>query len=292
MSIASVAPNNELPDYAAEVTARLRKDYALLLQSVADVLQRLRDLPKMIEDESTLSAYATPITEARDLRKRLEAYHDAEKAPFLRGGQGCDQFFFGEMAKLGRRTEKEPAGAIDIAQARVDDHMQRKLEVERAAREAVAAEERRKAEAIRKREEEARQAALEASQKAARARNTENPENIAAHHAEEQRQARIAEDARRASVLAEQQAEDARIDTLAPAADMTRTRLQGGALATMGTIPFVQITDVTLLNKERLWPHLKEEHILMALKAWAKTTSHKTPMTGAVIELRNKGRIT
>src|SRR6266581_4168891 len=128
--------NNELPDYAAEVTARLRKDYARLLESVSDVLQRLRELPKDITDESTLSAYATPITEACDLRKRLIAYHDAEKAPFLRGGQGCDQFFFGEIAKLGRRGNREPAGAIDIAEARVDDFMQRKLTAEREAREA------------------------------------------------------------------------------------------------------------------------------------------------------------
>lgn len=281
--------NNELPDYAAEVTARLRKDYALLLESVAEVLQRLRELPKVIEDETTLSAYATPITEARDLRKRLEVYHDAEKAPFLRGGQGCDQFFFGEMAKLGRRTEREPAGAIDIAQARVDDHMQRKLTAEREAREAIAAEERRKAEVIRKREEDARQAALEASQKAARARNAEN---IAAHQAEANRQAAIAEQARRASALAEQEAEDARIDTLAPAADMTRTRLEGGALATMGSTPFVQVIDRNLLNRELLWAHFKDDDILKAVKGWAKTTGHKVPMAGAVIELRNKGRIT
>lgn len=286
---ASPARNNELPDYAAEVTARLRKDYALLLESVSDVLARLRALPKSIDDEGVLDDYSKVIVEARDLRKRLVAYHDAEKAPFLRGGQGCDQFFFGEISKLGRRGERDPAGGIDIAEARVDDHMQRKLAAEREAREAVAREEARKAEEIRKREEEARAAAQAAADKAARARNAEN---IKAHQAEAERQAAIAEREHLASAQAAMAAEDARIDTLAPAADMTRTRLQGGALATMGTVPFVQITDVTLLNKERLWPHLKEEHILMALKSWAKTTSHKTPMTGAVIELRHKGKIT
>jgi hypothetical protein len=45
------------------------------------------------------------------------------------------------------------------------------------------------------------------------------------------------------------------------------------------------------LDKDLLWPFLKEEHILMALKAWAKTKSHKTPMAGAVIEMRNRGGI-
>ncbi|HMH98992.1 MAG TPA: hypothetical protein VK577_20850 [Bradyrhizobium sp.] len=284
----SVISNNEVPDYAAEVMARLRKDYALILENTSNILARLRALPNPIEDEATLSDYSKVIVEARDLRKRLAAYHDAEKAPFLRGGQGCDQFFFGEIGKLGRRGDREPAGGIDIADARVDDYMQRKLAAEREAREALAAIERRKAEEIRQREEKARQAALEASQRAARARNAET---IAAHRAEADRQAIIAAEERARQLVADQEAEDARIDTLAPAADMTRTRLESGALATMNTTPFVQITDVTLLNKERLWPHLKEEHILMALKSWAKTTSHKTPMTGAVIELRNKGGI-
>lgn len=286
---ASPARNNELPDYAAEVTARLRKDYALLLESVSDVLARLRALPKSIDDEGTLDDYSKVIVEARDLRKRLVAYHDAEKAPFLRGGQGCDQFFFGEISKLGRRGERDPAGGIDIAEARVDDHMQRKLAAEREAREAVAREEARKAEEIRKREEEARAAAQAAADKAARARNAEN---IKAHQAEANRQAVIAAEARARQIVADQQAEDARIDTLAPAADMTRTRLEGGALATMAQIPFVQVTDRSLLNMERLWPHFKDEDILKAVKAWAKTTGHKVPMAGAVIELRHKGKIT
>src|SRR6266487_589787 len=200
----SLIKNNELPDYAAEVMARLKKDYAQHLKSVSDILQRLRELPKVIEDESTLSAYATPITEARDLCKRLGASHDAEKAPFLRGGQGCDQFFFGEISRLMRRGEREPAGAVDIAQARVDDYMQRKLAAEREAREAIAREEARKAEEIRKREEAARAAALEATQKAARARNAEI---IAAYRAEANRQAIIAAEERSRQIVADQQAE-------------------------------------------------------------------------------------
>jgi hypothetical protein len=288
MNIASLAPTNEQPDYAAEVMGRLSKDYAILLETVADVLSRLRALPPTIEDENTLSAYASIVTEGRDLRKRLEVYHDHEKSPYLRGGQGCDQFFFGAIDKLGRRNPKNPAGGLDIADARVDDFMQRKLAAERAKRAAEAAE---AARILREAEEKAaaeRRAAQEAIEAAARARK---PENVEAHREAAAGHAIAAQEATAAVTVAAERAEDARIDTLASAADLTRTRLDSGALATMGQVPFVQIVDVTKLDMAALWPHLKEEHILMALKAWAKVKSHKTPMAGAVIEMRNKGRI-
>lgn len=284
----SLAPTNEQPDYAAEVVSRLSRDYQQLTDSVADVLARMAQLPKVVEDEETLNKYANLIKEARDLNKRLDVYHDAEKAPYLRGGQGCDQFFFGQSDKLARRKNGNPAGGIDIAEARVDDFMQRKLASERAERARIAAEEQRKADEERRRIAAAAAAAAEAAAKAARARNAEI---IAEHQRVAAEQARIAEEGRAAALLAQQQAEDAAIDTKASAADMTRTRLEGGAVATMAQVPFVQIDDVTLLSKELLWPFLKEEHILMALKAWAKTKSHKTPMPGATIELRNKGQV-
>lgn len=275
-------------DYAAEVVSRLSKDYGELQNSVADVLARLRALPKEITDESALEDYSKVIRDGRDLRKRLDAYHDAEKTVFLRSGQGVDQFFFGLEEKLARRKPRDPAGGLDVADARVDDYMQKKLAAERAERERIASEERAKADAIRRQEEEARRAADEAAAKAARARNAGN---VAAHQAEAERQRKLADEAREAEILAAQRADDARIDTKASAADMTRTRLDTGAVATMAQVPFVQIDDATKLDMAALWPFLKEDHILMALKAWAKTKSHKTPMAGATIELRNKGQV-
>ncbi len=284
----NIAATNEQPDYAAEVVSRLSKDYAELSNSVADILNRLRSLPKTIENDGQLDDYAKIIREARDLNKRLDVYHDAEKAPYLRGGQGCDHFFFGQQDKLARRNKNNPAGGIDIADARVDAYMQEKLRIEREIRERAAAEERRKAAEEQAKVDAARKAAEEAAAKAARARNEEN---IAAHRAEAEKQADIAAEALKVAQLAAQQAEDARIETKASAADMTRTRLDSGAIGTMGTVPFVEIEDITLLDKNLLWPFLKEDHVLQALKAWAKTKSHKTPMAGAIIELRNKGQV-
>lgn len=275
-------------DYAAEVVSRLSKDYSELMNSVATTLASLRGLPKEIADEPTLEAYSKVIRDGRDLKKRLDAYHDAEKQPYLRSGQGVDQFFFGLEEKLARRKPRDPAGGLDVADARVDDYMQKKLAAERAERERIAAEERRKADEIHRQQEAAAAAAREADAKAARARNAEN---IAAHQAEAERNRRAAEEARAAEILAEQKADDARIDATASAADMTRTRLDTGAIATMAQVPFVQIDDVTKLDMAALWPHLKEDAILSALKAWAKVTSHRKPMAGATIELRNRGQV-
>lgn len=275
-------------DYAAEVVSRLSKDYAQLMVSVSETLARLRDLPKQIDDEVVLNDYASVIRDARDLNKRLESHHDAEKAPYLRSGQGVDQFFFGQMDRLGRRKKGDPAGGIDVAEARVDDFMQRKLRAEREERQRIAAEEYRRAALEQERVNIARRAAAEAEAKAARARNEQN---IAAHRAEAERQARLAEEGRQAAELAAQQADDARIDTLTSAADLTRTRLENGGLATMASVPFVEVVDASQLDMVALWPHIKEAAILDALKAWAKTTGYKRPMAGAVIEMRSKGKV-
>jgi hypothetical protein len=45
------------------------------------------------------------------------------------------------------------------------------------------------------------------------------------------------------------------------------------------------------LDKEKLWAFLKDDDVLKALKAWAKTTSHRQPMAGAIIELRDESVI-
>jgi chromosome condensin MukBEF ATPase and DNA-binding subunit MukB len=166
--------------------------------------------------------------------------------------------------------------------------MQRLLEAEQAKRDAEAREAARKLKEEQDRLEALRKAAEEAEAKAARARK---PENIEAHQAAAEE---LHEAAARNEFFverAEEAAEDARIDTLAKPADMVRTRLAGGQLATMAQQPEVKILDASKLDKELLWPFIKEEHLLMALKAWAKTKSYKTPMAGAHIKMANKGQL-
>jgi hypothetical protein len=284
----SIAPTNERPDYAQEVIDRLTRDYDHLLTSVSDVTARFAALPETIRDEYDLSQYGAVIADARELKKRLDAYHDAEKAPYLNGGRGCDNFFFGEIDRLIRRSKGAAPGWIDIADSRVDSFMQEKLRAERARRQAEEEAMRAKLRAAEEAAEAARRAEQEALAKAARARNQAN---IDANRAKAAEEALAAEKARQQAALAAQQAEDARIDTLATAADMTRTRLDSGHLATMKQVPFVQVVDRRLLDRGALWAHFKDSDIEAALKSWAKTTEYKCQMAGAVIEMRNKGQL-
>lgn len=282
MTDAAPIGHNVAPDYAEMIAERLQADYAELIKGARGLLDEARALPTHINDDYDLKAHATLIERLRDSASRLKAFHITEKEPHLRAGQAVDTFFFSWWEKLARRNAKDKPGAADILQARVNDFMNRKLAEERRVREEAAAAARAEEERIRREQAEAQRRADEAAAAAARARKAEN---VAAHEKQALEQAAAAEQLRAQQLAAQQISDDARIDTLAKSADMVRTRLDGGPMVTMRQVPVVLIEDVTKLNKELLWAHLKEEHVLMALKAWAKTTSHKKQMDGAVIKM-------
>lgn len=274
--------HNVAPDYAATITDRLEQDYAELTKGAQALLEEARLLPKEITSDEEMGPHATLIERMRDTSARIESFRVVEKEPHMRASQAVDQFFFGWFEKLARRAKTGKPGAADILQARVNDYMQRKLDAERRARAAAEAAARAAEEALRKEREEAARKAAEAHAAAERARKAEN---IKAH------ELRAAEEAAKAAQLAAEQAraaeaaDDARIDTLAKPADMVRTRLEGGPMVTMRQVPVVVIEEVEKLDMAKLWPHLKEEHILTALKAWAKTTGYKKQMAGATIKM-------
>jgi hypothetical protein len=274
--------HNVSPDYAATITAQLEKDYAELLSNSAALLDEARAMPKEVTEENQLTSFASLIDRLRDTAARFLTFHVSEKEPHLRAGQAVDTFFFRNAEKLQRRNKKDNPGAADILHARVDAFMQAKLLREREAREEAARKAREEEDRIAAAAAKAAQQAVDDAAAAARARK---PENVAAL------QTSAADNKAAAQALlaqlnqASSKADDARIDTLAKPADMVRTRTEGGQLITMKQVPFVALEDRTKLDMAELWPHLKDEHILMALKAWARTKDHKTPMAGAVIKM-------
>lgn len=274
--------HNVSPDYAATIADRLGEDYAELVNGVRKLLDEARTMPPAINSDTEMAPVASLIERMRDTASRIKTFHTTEKEPHLRAGQAVDQFFFGWWEKLARRKTTDKAGAADILQARVNDYMQRKLDAERKARAEAEAKARAAEEALRREREEAARKAQEAAAAAERARKQSN---IDAHAK------RAAEEAEKAAALAAEQAraaqaaDDARIDTLAKPADMVRTRLEGGPMVTMRQVPVVVIEDVSLLDLEALRPHIKEEALLQALKAWAKVTGHKKQMAGAVVKM-------
>ena len=286
----AVAGNNEAPDAAKEVTDRLAREYASISATVTELLDEARAAPKVINDEEQHEQAAKLIVRMRDVKKRLEALHDSEKQPYLRGGIGVDQFFFGLWDKLLRRKNTNKPGAVDILQDRVTNYLERKLAEERRLRaeaERVAREAREKAEAEAREKARLAQEAIEA---AARARSEAKKEE---HRAEAAAQSAAAQSAAAAAAVAAQKAEDARVEQLVKPADIVRTRFEDGGMSTMGTEPYADIIDEEKLsstpgNIEKLWRFIPLEQKAKALRAWAKNTGHTQQMEGASIGKRNK----
>lgn len=286
----SVVGDNAAPDYAREVTDRMAKDYAELAKTVTDQLDEARDLPTKIEDgdESMLAKFAALIKRLRDTAGRIDSHHKKEKEPYLRGGQAVDQFFFALGIKLQRAKKADQPGAVDILMARFDDYMQRKLAAEQLARQReldrLAAEE----EAARVRAAAALATEEEARAAAERARK---PEKIEEKTAIANEAAVVADSAKVDVLVSADKTDAAELRTKASAPDMTRTRLDGGAIGTMATEKFAEVVDKDKLDKDKLWPHISLEAIEKALRGYAATTSYKVPMDGANIGTRAKARV-
>jgi chemotaxis protein histidine kinase CheA len=284
----AVIGDNKAPNYAAQITESLQRDYAASVEALAKLLDDARAAPTVVEDDETMGVLARLVKSFRDTTSRLEAFRVAEKEPHFRAGQAVDGFFNAMIDKCARRDRKNKPGASDVLQARIDDYQQRKLaaeqerrriEAERAAREA-----REKAAA----EEKARREAEEARLAAERARKPETKAEKAG--AAEQAQA-AASAAISASAAAEARAEDAYVETLARPADIVRTRVDEGPLVTMQQVGYAEIEDDTKLDMTKLWPFISIDAKEKALRAWAKSTGHRQQMTGAAIGHRNKSAV-
>jgi hypothetical protein len=289
----AVPGSNEAPDYAKEVTDRLAGEYIGLTNTLAELLDEARAMPKEVTSEADALMLGALIKRLRDLDGRAEGVRVLEKEPYLRGGNAVDSFFNAMRDKIGRRVKtdrKSTAGAIDILQARINDFQERRLAEERARREA---EERAAREAARKAAEEAARIAREAAEKAAAAERARKAENQAARAAEAAALEEKAAIAREQAAQAEEKAEDARIATLAKPADMTRLRGSdsSGAGVTLTTKqePYAILVDRYKLDMSKLLPFFTDAEIEKALRQWAKTTGFREKMEGAEIGFRNAG---
>lgn len=280
----AVVGSNEAPDYAQTVTAEMQRDYEEVTATVAGLLDEARALPGEVVDDESMGAFARLIKRMRDTTARIEAFRTKEKEPYLRGGNAVDGFFHALATKIARKARTDKPGAADILQARLDAYNQRKLVEEQERRRRVAEEEARVAREKLAQERLASEAAEAARLAAERARK---PENVVAKAAVADAREAEASAAGVEAILAAGRAEDAHVATLAKPADLVRTRIDD-ALVTMGTEPYAEIVDAALLDKETLWPFISEDAKAKALRAWAKTTGHRTQMAGASIGKRPK----
>ena len=282
----AVAGDNEAPDYAQQVTERMRDEYGQVEKTVAELLDEARELPKAIDNDETKGKFTQLIKRFRDVKIRLEAFHAKEKEPFFRGGQAVDQYFFGMIDKCMRRNKTNNPGAADVLGKRLTEYDDR-IEAERRAKLAREAEEaRRIAEAARREEERLAREAEEARLAAERARV---PEKIAEKEAVATVKEVAADAATVEVAVATAKAEDTHIATLVKSADLMRHRdEESGTLSTRAMEKYAEVVDRNKLDFIKLAPFFNMDAVEKALRGWAANTGYTQSMDGAAIGKRPK----
>lgn len=269
--------HNSPPDYAKQVTDRMAQEYAELANTVTNRLADAREtVPESVETDADLKIVTDAVVNMRDLTKRVLTIHQAEKEPYLRSGQGVDNFFFAMRDRLDKASQ--------IIGERGNVYNRRKVAEERARREREAAEAARIAREAQEAKDKAAREAVELAEAAARARKPENIERLETAAVDKTLEA---QNLQIDTMMAADAASLAHNATLVKSADIARQRFDTGHMSTMKQVGYVEITDTTKLDLETLRPFFTEKELLRVLKAWAKTTGHKRQMAGATIEMRD-----
>jgi hypothetical protein len=255
------AGHNIVPSH---ITERLEADFAALLAAAADELNTAEQLPEIVANSTDMAEVGAMIVKLRDLGARAESHRKAEKEIWLRGGEAVDAFFF--------RRLRDPLNLMRrVLSRRLDVFKQRQLAEARARREAEAVE-------ARQQQQEAQRTREEAEIAAGRARSSESK----SQREQEAAAARVESD------VADARAEDATLQTKTAAGRMVGEHFEGerSGLVTMRRQEVCFIDDVQKLDLEMLRPYFKEEHLLAALRIWARATNFTRQMPGATISLR------
>lgn len=279
-------------DQAQVVTERLALDYSESVRNVDRLLGEANSMTDNVTSEPEALAIGGVIKRLGDLDKRLEAFREAEKQVFLRGGNAVDSFFFAQRDKLRRRPGNRSAklGAADILQAKINIWRgkvaaaeRERLDRERLEAARIAREEQAK---LRQAQEEAE----EAMRALGRARSAATQEAR-----RQEMEVKAAEEARlrAAAELAAERAKEAVSATYVKTADITRVRgtdaSGAGVLLTTRTEGYAVLLDRTLIDIEALREYFTDFELTKALNAWAKSRGYKEQMPGAEIGHRNVG---
>jgi hypothetical protein len=273
-------------DYAKEVSERLQGEYASLAVTVNGLVDSAEAITEVTAE--TKPVVVDLIKNIRDAKTRIEGLHGLEKQPYLRQGQGVDQFFFGLWDRLIRRDKKNRPGAADRLGAMLTEYDVRVLAEENERRRKHAEEAARIEAARLKAQQEAERLAEEARLKAERARTEAT---TAAKRKEAEEAERLAAEARVNATVATAKAEETHVATLSRPADIMRTRTDTGTLSTMQQETYAEIENPGLLDMAKLWGFVPFEAKQKALNAWARSTDWREPMAGAKVGRRPKSTV-
>lgn len=279
----AIIGGNDAPDFAKMEVERLSADYGILGTTVQALLDEAAVIPDRIEDDQTKGAVVSLIKRMRDATRRIENFHDVEKQPHLRRGQGVDQYFFGLWDKLAKRAKPNRDGAADGLQKKLTEYDTRKL-AEENERRRLAAEEAARVERIAR---EAREKAeREAQEKAEAAERARAPQKVEEKTAAAGAAAAVASTARVEEAVAAAAAEEAHINTLARPADIMRQRGEDGTLSTMGTEKFAEITDREALDLNKLRPYISTPDLEKALRSYAGSVGYSNDASAQIAGAR------
>lgn len=265
---------NDALDYAKLEVERLGQDYGELAQvTVPGLIAEAEAIPDVIPDDETKGRVTSLIKRMRDATKRIESFHDVEKQPHYRRGQGVDQFFFGLWDLIAKRDRKGRDGVADVLQRRLTEYDVRKLAEENERRRVAAEGAARIEREARERREKAEREEREKREAAERARA---PAKIEEKTAQATQAGVAASSARVEEEVASAAAQDAHIATLATPADIMRQRGTDGTLSTMGTEKFAEITDRALLDLTKLRPYIPAAALQTALNAYANSVGYSS----------------
>lgn len=274
-------------DYAKEEVERLRQEYAEL-DNTASTLEEEHSRIPIVLQLADKDGVLDLMKRVRDTTMRCEGLHQLEKQPFLRRGQGVDQWFFGIIDRLKKRDKRNQDGIYDDLGRRLTDLDTRLLAEEQERRRRIAEEQER----IRRAAEEARlKAEREAEEARLAAERARKPETQAKKEEIAQQAEVAASEAKVEETVAAAKAEEAYVDTLAKPADILRTRTAAGTLGTAQQEPYAEIENVAMLDGAKLWQFVTFDNKQKALLAWARSTDFREPMPGAKVGRRPKSRV-
>ena len=93
------------PDPAQAVADRLARDYVDTFLETDRLGDEAGQMPELVTSDDTALGLGAMIKRMKDHDATLESFREAEKLPFLRGGNAVDNTFFVQRDKLARRRK-------------------------------------------------------------------------------------------------------------------------------------------------------------------------------------------
>ncbi len=237
-SSAAEIGHNQPPDDAGVLHIRLEEENRDIVARRDELLAAVDRIPAEIDNEDLAGKVAGFIKQIAACSKAAEAKRVGEKEPFLAQGRSVDGFFKSVTDPLGK-AKREITHRLTLFQ-------RRQAEEERRRREAEEARQR----------EEAERLAREAAEREASA---ENDEELA-----------VAISAEELARQADADVEQARQDSNAKAADMSKIRDDHGAVSSLRTFWDFADLDRNAIDLDALRHHLSVDAIEKAVRAYAK----------------------